>query len=157
MVPRPAIVEMNNKFIGGIDLSDILSSLYKFSVKSQRYRYMYIWLHIVTVAVINVWILYRKDQKEREPWIKPMALRRFQAFVGTLTSGRKLSMADHYPLQNRHQLQYNTSNTTDHFPIWETHQRCKQCNHFSHVYCQKCKVHLCLHKGRNCFYAIKIL
>ncbi|XP_076001254.1 uncharacterized protein LOC142994351 isoform X1 [Genypterus blacodes] len=43
----------------------------------------------------------------------------------------------------------------DHFPTWGIRQRCKHCtgNHFSLVYCGKCKVHLCLNRQRNCFHA----
>ena len=89
MVPRPAIVETYNKFMGGVDLLDMLSALYKFSIRSRRW-YMYIWWHTVTVALINAWILYRRVQKKLEPRMKPMALRRFQALVGTsLTSAGK--------------------------------------------------------------------
>ncbi|XP_039666277.1 piggyBac transposable element-derived protein 3 [Perca fluviatilis] len=101
MVPRPAIVENYNKFMGGVDLLDMLSALYKFSIRSQRW-YMYIWWHTVTVALINAWNLYRRDQKKLEPRMKPKALRRFQALVGTsLTSAGKAksSVAGHYPLQ----------------------------------------------------------
>uniref|UniRef100_A0A3Q3EL87 PiggyBac transposable element-derived protein domain-containing protein n=1 Tax=Labrus bergylta TaxID=56723 RepID=A0A3Q3EL87_9LABR len=123
MVPRPAIVETYNKFMGGVDLLDMLSALYKFSFRSRRW-YMYIWWHTVTVAVINAWNLYRRDQKN--------------------TGKAKISV----PLDVRR-------DGIDHFPIWETRQRCKHCTgkHFSHVYCEKCKVHLCLNKDRNCFCA----
>ncbi|XP_065820319.1 piggyBac transposable element-derived protein 3-like [Labrus bergylta] len=75
MVPRPAIVETYNKFMGGVDLLDMLSALYKFSFRSRRW-YMYIWWHTVTVAVINAWNLYRRDQKKLNPKKKPMPLRR---------------------------------------------------------------------------------
>lgn len=89
MVPRPAIVETYNKFLGGVDLLDMLSALSKFSFRSRRW-YMYIWWHTVTVAVINAWNLYRRDQKTLKTKQKPIALRRFQASVGTsLTSAGK--------------------------------------------------------------------
>ena len=165
MVPRPAIVETYNKFMGGVDLLDMLSALYKFSFKSRRW-YMYIWWHTVTVAVINAWNLYRRDQKMLEPQKKPMALRSFQALVGTsLTSagkaktkcGRPLSSPETTPTPPRKRPSCSVPldvrrDGTDHFPTWETRQRCKHCtgNHFSHVYCEKCKVYLCLKKDRNC-------
>lgn len=54
MVPTPAVVETYKKFMGGVELLDMLSALYNF--KSRRW-YMYIWCHTVRVAVINAWNL----------------------------------------------------------------------------------------------------
>lgn len=153
-----------DKFMGGIDFLDMLSALYKFSFRSRGW-YMYIWRHTVTVAVINSWNLYRRDQKKLEPQMKPMGLRRFQALAGTtLTSagktkikcGRPLSSPEAAATPSRKRPSCSVPldvrrDDIDHFPTWETRQRCKHCigNHFSHVYCEKCKVHLCLNKERN--------
>ena len=142
----------------------MLLTLNKFSVRSRRW-YMYIWWH--TVTVINAWNLYTRDQKKLEPQKKPMALRRFQASVATsLTSagkgrikcGRPLSSSepDTAPPRKRPKAGVPPDvrkDGMDHLPTWETRQRCKHCtgNHFSHVYCGKCKVHLCLNKERNRF------
>lgn len=166
MVPRPAIVETYNKFMGGVDLLDMLSALYKFSFRSRRW-YMYIWWHTVTVAVINAWNLYRRDQKKLEPQMKPMGLRRFQALVGTsLTSAGKNKIKCGRPLSSPEAPPCKRPSCSvpldvkrdgiDHFPTWETRQRCKHCtgNHFSHVFCETCKVHLCLNKERNCFFGL---
>ena len=43
-VPRPAIIQEYNTFMGGVDLLDSLTALYKFNLKSKRW-YMYI-LHL---------------------------------------------------------------------------------------------------------------
>uniref|UniRef100_A0A667Z5P7 PiggyBac transposable element-derived protein domain-containing protein n=1 Tax=Myripristis murdjan TaxID=586833 RepID=A0A667Z5P7_9TELE len=168
MVPRPAIVEAYNKFMGSVDLLDMLSALYKFSFRSRRW-YMYIWWHTVTVAVINAWNRYRRDQKKLNPRKKPLPLRRFQASVGTsLTStgkvtvkcGRPLSSPEAAPTPPRRRPTSTVppdvrKDGLDHFPTWETRQRCKHCKggNCTHVYCGKCKVHLCLNKDRNCFQA----
>uniref|UniRef100_A0A3Q3E1X0 PiggyBac transposable element-derived protein domain-containing protein n=1 Tax=Labrus bergylta TaxID=56723 RepID=A0A3Q3E1X0_9LABR len=140
MVPRPAIVETYNKFMGGVDLLDMLSALYKFSFRSRRW-YMYIWWNTVTVAVINAWNLYRRDQKKLNPKKKLVPLRRFQALVGTsLTSagkakircGRPLSSPEETPTPHRKRPSCSVPldvrrGGIDHFPIWETRQRCKHC------------------------------
>ena len=50
MVPRPAIFDTYSRFMGGVDLLDRLSELYKFSCRSRRWC-IYIWWHTVTVVV----------------------------------------------------------------------------------------------------------
>ena len=165
MVPRPAIVESYNTFMGGVDLVDMLCALYKYSIRSRRW-YMYIWWHTVTLAVINAWNLYRRDQKDLNPRKKTLPLRRFQASVGTsLTSagkvrcGRPLSSPEATPTPPRKRKTASVppdvrKDGLNHFPTWESRQRCKHCRdkpRFTCVYCVKCKVHLCLNKERNCF------
>uniref|UniRef100_A0A8P4FX73 PiggyBac transposable element-derived protein domain-containing protein n=1 Tax=Dicentrarchus labrax TaxID=13489 RepID=A0A8P4FX73_DICLA len=168
MVPRPAIIETYNKFMGGVKLLDMLSALYKFSFRSRRW-YMYIWWHTVTVAVINAWNLYRRDHKKLKPRQKPMPLRRFQAAVATSLTSAGKGKIKNGSLQSsspeaapppRKRPTFSVppdvrKDGIDHFPTWEARQRCKHCtgNHFTHVYCGKCKVHLCLNKDRNCFQA----
>lgn len=166
MVPRPAIVDTYNRFTGGVDLLDMLSALYKFNCRSRRW-YIYIWWHTVTVAVINAWIRYRRDLEKLQPKQKALPLRRFQASVGTaLTSAgkvkkcvRPLSSPEGTPTPPRKRKTTGVppdvrKDGLGHFPTWDTRQRCKQCTgHFTHVYCQKCRVHLCLNKDRNCFQA----
>lgn len=110
--------------------------------------------------------LQERPEEARAP-DETHGLRRFQALVGiTLTSagktkikcGRPLSSPEATPPHKRPSCSVPLDvrrDDIDHFPTWETQQRCKHCtgNHFSHVYCEKCKVHLCLNKERNCFSA----
>ncbi|KAJ8300757.1 hypothetical protein KUTeg_022276 [Tegillarca granosa] len=49
---RPTIIAEYNKFMGGVDLLDSLTSLYKRNVKSRRW-YMYIFWHSIMIAVVN--------------------------------------------------------------------------------------------------------
>uniref|UniRef100_A0A3Q1H8P7 PiggyBac transposable element-derived protein domain-containing protein n=1 Tax=Anabas testudineus TaxID=64144 RepID=A0A3Q1H8P7_ANATE len=44
MVPRPAIVDTYNRFMGGVDLLGMLTALYKYNFRSRRW-YLYIWWH----------------------------------------------------------------------------------------------------------------
>uniref|UniRef100_A0A3B3WBV0 PiggyBac transposable element-derived protein domain-containing protein n=1 Tax=Poecilia mexicana TaxID=48701 RepID=A0A3B3WBV0_9TELE len=147
----PAIVDTYNRFMGGIDLLDMLSALYKFSFRSQRW-YIYIWWHTITVAVINACIRYRRDLEKLHPRQKHLPLRRFQASVATT-----FVLATPTPPRRRKTTELPPDVRKDglnHFPTWETQQRCKPCvGHFAHVFCEKCRVHLCLNKDINCFQA----
>lgn len=61
-VERPAIIEQYNKFMGGIDLLDSLTSLYKQKIKS-RIWYMYIFWHTIMIRAVNSWLWYRRHCK----------------------------------------------------------------------------------------------
>ncbi|XP_046861914.1 piggyBac transposable element-derived protein 3-like [Xenia sp. Carnegie-2017] len=51
-IPKPKLVDEYNKFMGGIDLMDMLCSLCKYSIRSRRW-YLYLWFHTLTVAMVN--------------------------------------------------------------------------------------------------------
>ncbi|XP_060763987.1 piggyBac transposable element-derived protein 2-like [Neoarius graeffei] len=78
-VQRPNIVATYNKNMGGVDLLDSLAAKYKFPLKSHRW-YIYIFWHTIILAVINAWLLYKRDCKA---WAIPkkeiLIRRRFQA------------------------------------------------------------------------------
>ncbi|XP_046857868.1 piggyBac transposable element-derived protein 3-like [Xenia sp. Carnegie-2017] len=83
-IPKPEIVNEYNKFMGGIDLMDMLSSLYRYSIRSRRW-YLYIWYHTMTVALVNSWLVYRKHQQNG----KFMKLSKFQALVAEESNAKR--------------------------------------------------------------------
>lgn len=80
-IPCPAIVKEYNKFMGGIDLHDMLTALYKFPLKARRW-YMYIFYHSIQMMVVNSWLMYRKDAKALNEK-KLMKLAVFQSRLAT--------------------------------------------------------------------------
>lgn len=163
LVPRPAIVQLYNRNMGGVDLHNMLTSLYKYPIKSRRW-YLYIFWHTITIAVVNSWLKYREDCKALSE--KHESLRNFQADLASalVTAGRgKFNRGR--PSTDDMSKKFKKAATTvtpvtdsqkdkyDHFPQWkETRGRCKICkNQNSFVQCQKCKVFLCFNKDRNCF------
>ena len=59
-VPMPNMVAEYNKFMGGVDLQDQLLALYRITIRSKKY-YHRIFFHFVDMAVVNSWLLYRRD------------------------------------------------------------------------------------------------
>ena len=49
-----------NKFMGGVDLCDMLLSLYHIKLGSKKW-YMPIFHYLINVSITNGWLLYRKD------------------------------------------------------------------------------------------------
>ncbi|XP_028394533.1 piggyBac transposable element-derived protein 3-like [Dendronephthya gigantea] len=158
-IQKPKIVAEYNKFMGGIDLMDMLCSLYRYSIKSRRW-YLYIWYHTLTVAMVNSWLIYRKHQQNG----KYMKLRCFQAIVaeGLLKAGktrkRKSSLDNPSPIPRKRQTSVPVDDVrfdgVDHLPDWDNdnRQRCKLCKDSrSHAMCRKCNVYLCFNKDRNCY------
>ena len=59
----PAIVKEYNEHMGGVDLFDMLMSLYKVDHKTAKwYRHIFLWA--LNVAVINGWLLYRRHSQQ---------------------------------------------------------------------------------------------
>ena len=55
----PEVVRENNKTMGGVDLSDMLISLYRTQVKPKRW-YIKVLFHCVDIAKVNAWLLYKR-------------------------------------------------------------------------------------------------
>ena len=61
-IPCPQIVRAYNKSMGGVDLAGMLISLYRVEVKTRRW-YIKVFWHLVDIAMVNAWILYRRHCK----------------------------------------------------------------------------------------------
>ena len=53
----PQLVLQYNKGMGGVDLADMLISLYRMKIKTRRW-YIKIFWHLVDMAKVNAWLLY---------------------------------------------------------------------------------------------------
>lgn len=166
-VARPAIVGSYNKFMGGIDLLDALCAGYRYRMKSRRW-YIYLFWHMVTLASINAWLLYRRNFKALQlPKKQFLKRRRFQAIVAS-----SLIMINTIPSKKRGRpvstdgvdcpakprkvsrgpptdVRYDQ---TGHWPIKiEKRGRCANCTTgFTNISCEKCEVRLCFNDQNNC-------
>ena len=161
-VNQPSIIAVYNKSMGGVDLMDMLCSLYKYKLRSKRW-YIYIFYHTLTIALVNAWLLYRRDCKILN--IRAMPLRKFQAMVAFALCNVNKPQRGRRSIESARKKRKKSVNPApvedvqfdgvDHLPIYaEKRQRCRKCTDgFSLVMCGKCKVHLCLNKNRNCYTA----
>jgi hypothetical protein len=56
-VKCPDMLYLYNESMGGVDLADMLISLYRTKIKSKRW-YLKVLFHCVDIAKVNAWLLY---------------------------------------------------------------------------------------------------
>ena len=168
-VACPQMVHEYNKFMGGVDLCDMLLSLYRVKLKSRRW-YMAIFYYLLKVAVTNAWLLYRRhcDLKSGPSQSSSvMSLQNFQSLLafdlinagkvtkrgrpsssGPVPPPKKRTSGTPVPIGESRYDQYG------HFPIiGDKQNRCRLCaKGKSNWKCSKCNVFLCITSARNCFY-----
>lgn len=72
-VDCPNMVKVYNKSMGGVDLSDMLISLYRIPFKSRRW-YLNIFSQLVDICINNGWLLYRKHYGLKHVQSKPLKI-----------------------------------------------------------------------------------
>ena len=180
-IPCPQLVLQYNKDMGGVDLADMLISLYRIPFKTKRW-YLKVFFHCLDIAKVNSWLLYQRHCDENSIAKKQrMALLDFSVDVAdSLISANKVATTNPTPARpgRPEKRKSNEGNPkpakvgrkanvpipnddvrfdqTSHWPEpekeKEKRQHCCYCKDgFSQVYCSKCRVCLCLRSGRNCF------
>ena len=61
-VPCPNIVKQFNAHMGGVDLMDMLVSLYRITLKTHRW-YLSIFAQMLGICINNAWLLYQRERK----------------------------------------------------------------------------------------------
>ncbi|PSN48689.1 PiggyBac transposable element-derived protein 3 [Blattella germanica] len=165
-VTRPVIVREYNQFMGGVDLLDMLVTLYRINLRVKRY-YLRIIYHLTDICVVNAWLLYKRHCQQMKE--KPMPLVHFRLEIANALlqsgkvvkrkRGRPTNEADDFvqPPRKRAVHPAPVRNVRfDQIGHWSEHisnkQRCKLCVEAkSRIKCSKCDVALCLHGKKNCF------
>lgn len=167
-VPRPYIVQQYNKFMGGVDLMDMLLELYRIDIRSVKW-YFRIILWCLSVAVVNSWLIHRRHKDQRGQ-TNALTLVKFQSIISlnllkagkeTLPRkrGRPAKNAPPSPIR-RGPKKKTVAQPVDgvrydnvsHWPdLVKNKARCRQCQATTQVECQKCNVKLCLTSSKNCF------
>lgn len=168
-IQRPNIVEEYNKYMGGVDLIDMLVELYRTDIKSRKW-YIRIVLWCISISVTNSWLLYRRHCNQRK--CKPSyTLLQFQSHIAfALTESGKITQkkrgrpstekmspqpASKLPRQVAKKIPVSDIryDGIDHIPdMLEKRGRCKVCiQSATQMYCSKCNVYLRLTVKKKCF------
>ncbi|XP_046662980.1 piggyBac transposable element-derived protein 3-like [Homalodisca vitripennis] len=173
LVPCPKAVITYNKFMGGVDLLDGLVAYYRISTKSKKY-YMKMVHHFVDMGVVNAWLVYRRDCSQKnypKKEIKDLLEFRSDVAAALCSQGKQQARKRGRPsLEDQEEAAYEEKKKKGpakappevdvrkdglgHWPVVaEDRQRCKKsgCKGITTVKFNKCQVHLCLTKNRNCF------
>lgn len=170
-VDYPFIVKQYNSFMGGVDLLDAYLAYYRIDIRSKKY-YMRLFFHLVDLAVVNSWLLYRRDceslqvpqRKQKDLLAFKLSIADYLAKYGKPVTGDKRGRPS-LCIQQEYNMKKKRGPTkplpemdvrrdqVGHTPAVDTRQRCKRptCKGQSVIKCIKCHVHLCLNKHSNCF------
>lgn len=181
-IPRPNIIAQYNKYMGGVDLSDMLVSLYRTEIGTKRF-YIRVFYYFLDVSVVNAWLLYRKHcRKVGVPQKNIKKLLQFRADIAQV-----LVLSTNYPLvAKRGRPSASPASSIDsrtirtptsvrrsvappldivrqhgfHLPKHTTKkQRCFHCKvrkSFSRIICVKCNKAFCLTNTKQCFYEFHV-
>lgn len=165
----PSIVLSYNKSMGGVDLVDMLISLYRIKVKTKRWYIKVLW-HLIDICKVNAWNLYRRHFAQLNlPKQKMLSLCQFSTQLGQALMysnkffagsqrgrpSKRASSASIKPSKRATVATPCQDVRYDNIAHWpepvDQKQRCRNCQAYSRTKCTKCKLALCLVKDRNCF------
>lgn len=165
----PYIVKEYNKFMGGVDLHDMLVALYRTNIRGKRF-YLRIIFHLLDMSIVNAWLLYKRHcALRREKKHKPLVEFRSEVARALMTAGKTSTRkrgrpsaaenVDEPPARQPKRARVVLPVTDARFDKvghWPGHfakkQRCAVCKTAkSRVRCNKCKVALCLTSDKNHF------
>ncbi len=177
-VPCPQLIAQYNKGMGGVDLADMLIAAYRIPMKTRRW-YIKIFWHLIDMAKVNAWLLYRRHCDQLKIPKKPrlhlldFILEISEALIcANKAVSAETSAKPGRPLKRKsNEVQERVSKvgrkpTTplpcndsryDQFGHWpkpskDSRSRCRYCEDgYSKIYCSKCNICLCLREGKNCF------
>lgn len=160
-VPCPNVIKIYNIHMGGVDIADMLTALYRIRMKTRRW-YMSIFAQLMDIALNNSWLLHRRDcvqlGNENKLPLKKFRIQAALALIktntksqfqrGTLDPGSDTIAKPFMPRP----VDESRLDCFDHFPVYTSQGRCRLCkNGKTMVMCSKCEQRLCFTVKKNCF------
>lgn len=148
-IDGPEIVVLYGKYMGGVDRSDQLRSLYSVSRKSLRWwRYVFWWL--LDTSIVNGYILMRESPRHelftRNKVKKDRTLLSFRLALANQLIGKIQEVR-----MRKRSIETVANPRVNHWPMkMATRSRCVYCHQVKHerhesmYQCTHCRVHLCI-------------
>lgn len=170
-VTCPKVISNYNSYMGGVDVLDQQVEYYRAFIKTRKWTLKVI-IHFLDLAVVNAWRLYRNDCiANNVPQNRILDLLHFRLDVAeSLTETPTMR---HIQPEEDEEMDVGVSaakkfkqptpsvakrhDSFGHLPYFDDNitspRVCKLevCNSRSKIMCTKCKVYLCLSRGKNCF------
>ena len=161
--------------MGGAGLADMLIPLYCGEVRTRRW-YMKVFWHPVDVVKGNAWILYRRHYKQYGlpgNIIKSLLIFSQEIAEGLIHVNKATTLGSSTGRSSkRKSVEESVQKRLEgkkpaiplpgesvhydclgHWPIPSSDKkRCRLCQEYSRMTCEKCKVNMCLIQNRNCFH-----
>ncbi|CAK1585347.1 unnamed protein product [Parnassius mnemosyne] len=151
-VPCPKVIKVYNAHMGGVDIADMLTALYRIHMKTRRW-YISIFAQVLDIALNNSWLLHRRDCSQLTEKSLPLKKFRMQVALaliqGNNTASQRVTLDDApadliaKPFVPRpiEEIRYDRF---DHFIEFTAQGRCRLCRHGkTTVVCSKCNQRLC--------------
>ncbi|KAM4630947.1 piggyBac transposable element-derived protein 4-like [Polymixia lowei] len=147
-VPIPAAVKEYNRYMGGVDVSDVLTGFYSVIHRTKKW-YKAFFYHFVDIAVVNAFILHQEMAKTMKQ--KALTQKAFQetlvlelAGIGSPSTAPS-ALAPLAPHGASHKPKYISDDSTI------GRRKCKSCGNKTPIMCVSCNVPLCFLPKRECF------
>lgn len=166
-ISRPQCIEVYNNYMGGVDLLDSMLGYYRIMIRSKKW-YLRIFFHFIDMICVDAWLLWRRTKTQEYLPLSEFKLGIAEVLTrSNSTNTNKKRGRPSNILQSQLDLkkkkypfaqipaQEIRQDNQNHLPKWTDRQRCKypECSLKTHTFCEKCQVHLCINKDRNCFYS----
>ena len=169
-VSRPAVVKAYNACMGGVDLNDRMTALYRAGAKTKKWTIKTI-LHFIDMATVNAWILHRRSHGERRMKFLEFKYALAKEMLSGCNNNEESSMsssdADEQCVQPPKRARVapipspRVIATGRHLPRAHVRKDFRRCRNAGYgmktgTECRSCGIFLCCRPERDCFYEFHV-
>ena len=158
----PDMVSQFNRSVNGVDLADMVITLYRTNIITRKRWYPKLIFYCVDIAKVNGLLLHWKHFQQKQINLRTFTTQIDSAFTLAGKDPERLVGRPRHSISPKPPVGRNPAvplpvadirfDKVAHWPeIDSNHSHCRKCNMTCTVKCFKCMVGLCLNKNRNSF------